>query len=200
MHAKILGLTGGIATGKSTFLGLLARGLGARTFCADACVRRLLESGTLAGTLREHFGPRACLPDGRADRAFLRGEVFSDPAKRAALENILHPAVRAEWIAIARECRESGGWFIADIPLLFETGAEPAFDAVVCVACSPSVRDARLRARPGISAALAEKMIASQMPADTKIANSDHVVWNDGPIDALDDQARTLCRLLKPTP
>lgn len=192
---QILGLTGGIATGKSTFLAMLAPMIGARTFCSDARVKELLESGELAEQIRAAVHPSAYLPDGRPDRDILRNAVFSDEKKRRALEAILHPAVRATWLGQAEECRRDGIPFIADIPLLFETGAESAFDAVICLACSPSARDARLLARPGISADLAQKMIASQMPADTKMAKSDHVVWNDGSPEALEDQARILARL-----
>lgn len=191
-----IGLTGGIATGKSTFATLFALRLNADFFCADSCVRDLLDHDSgVAREIREHVHPEACGPDGSPDRGFLRRLVFGDEAARRALENVLHPKVRAAWTRLAGEALQQGRPFLADIPLLFETGAASLFDAVVTVACSPEIQRERLLGRRGIDASIAKKMIASQWPIDSKIEASTHVVWNDGDLDALCTQSDFLARL-----
>jgi dephospho-CoA kinase len=193
---RLIGLTGGIATGKSTFLGLFAPRLGAQWFCADACVRELLDSDPqVAGEIRARIDPRACRDDGSPDRAYLRELIFGDASVRWRLEEILHPRVRARWTAQAVEARAAGKVFVVDIPLLFETGAEGFFEAVVVVACSREVQTRRLLARRGIDPAMAKKMIDSQRPMDSKIESSHHVVWNDGDLEALRLQSDSLARI-----
>jgi len=98
-------------------------------------------------------------------------------------------------MAMAADCRKTNRLFLADIPLLFEVGAQDAFDAVIVVACSEEVRRKRLTSRPGISEVIAKKMIASQAPLGDKINQSHHVVWNDGSLEALAFQSDFLSSL-----
>ncbi len=193
--AFCLGLTGGIATGKSTFAKAFASLTGAELFCADRCVHDLLEND--AGVAREicsRIHPLAYHDDATPDRALIREQILAHPEKKAALEEILHPRVRMAWQADAARCRSGGKAFVADIPLLFEVGAESFFDAVITVACSEATRLHRLLARAGMNEAIAKKMIASQWPTDTKVQLSQHVVWNDGLLEALHLQADFLAR------
>lgn len=125
----------------------------------------------------------------------MRESIFANPEKKKILEGILHPRVRRAWMSEAQHCRREGIAFIADIPLLYEVGVAGFFDAVIVVACSEGIRMERLLARPGIDEAIAKKMIASQWPTDTKVREAQHVVWNDGHLEALELQANFLARL-----
>lgn len=198
MAVPILGITGGIATGKSSFASLFARLTGARLFDADRTARELLSSDEkVRGLVRSAFGNEVFGPDGEADRAGLRELVFADDEKRRVLENILHPAIREMWVSLAGQARSAGEWLAVDIPLLYETGAGGGFDAVIVVACRTSTQMERLLNTRKLDRAMGGKIIAAQMDLNEKIARADHVVWNDGPEAALDEQAAILAAHLK---
>ena len=185
----VIGITGSIASGKSTLRDLLAPILPAKAVDADAIARSLLEKDpavreeVLAGITSAAFRE-----NGIPDRAEIRRIIYDDPDAKARLEAILHPRVREVWMDEASRARKEARHLLVDIPLLFETDAAAQFDFTVTVACSPGIQQARLAAR-GIEAGLAEKIIATQMSVPEKIARSSHVVWNDGGLDALRDQA-----------
>ena len=186
-----LGITGGIGTGKSTFAALLLRYLPAQLFDADRCSHELMaHDPVVRGAIQEAFGSHIYNSEGLPDRAQLRETVFSDPVQRQRLESILHPAIRARWIALAREARQ--GWLCVDIPLLFETGAENHFDRIIVVACSAQTQLERLERERALPRALAERMIAAQHDLGAKIQKSHHLVWNDSTTSCLDRQARLL--------
>lgn len=188
----LLGLTGGVATGKSTFTRLLARAHPFTIFDADACVHGLLSTdGDIIRAVSRTFSLPEHEPSIPIDRALLRQRVFSDPSARRRLEAILHPVVRERWMALRAECLDLGQDFLADIPLLFETGAASHFETVVVVAASPETQRIRLAAR-GREPALAEAMLASQGPIGQKIGEADHVIWNDGSLAGLERQASLL--------
>ena len=198
MAAPILGITGGIATGKSSFANLLARQTGARLFDADQAARDLLRSDeNVRRLIRLEFGDAILAPGGEPDRALLRELVFASEEKRHALERILHPAIREQWTGLAAQARASGAWLAVDIPLLYETGAEAAFDAIIVVACRTSTQMERLLNIRKLDRAMAEKIIAAQMDLGAKIARADHLAWNDGPAPALEEQAALLSTFLK---
>jgi dephospho-CoA kinase len=117
--------------------------------------------------------------------------VFENPGARARLEAILHPLVRSRWLQFTAESRAANTHVIVDIPLLFETNAESFFDRILTVACSRENQMARIAAR-GLARDQIEKIIESQLPLDQKIARSDFVVWNDGTLAILEDQAAEL--------
>jgi dephospho-CoA kinase len=192
----ILGITGGIASGKSTFRDLLVQRIDAIAFDADACVSELLEEdATVREQILERVHPDAYASE-RPNRALLRELIYGDIHKKRALEEILHPAVRARWLRKAQEAKLAGRSFVADIPLLFETGAETQFDRIITVGCSVEIQFARLCARDAFSPEMSKKIIASQMPIEIKISKTHHLIWNDGSLDALTAQVELLSRYL----
>jgi len=192
----VLGITGGIATGKTLFTGCLARLFPELSvFDSDACARELTASNPeILTAIRDHFGPAVFDDAGVLQRAALRSIVFADPVQRKALESILHPAIRRTWVDLARHIRQQQGdpWLAVDIPLLFETSAQSHFDKIVVVACSPKTQLARLLNARRLAPGLAESMIASQLPLADKIDRADFVIWNDGAVASVEPQARLL--------
>jgi dephospho-CoA kinase len=188
----IIGITGGIASGKSTFTRALAEIRAARIFDSDACARELLDSDpTVREAVIRDILPTAYRADGTPDRATIRALVFSDPAAKARLEAILHPLVRARRQALAEDVRAEGRDLLVDIPLLFETGASSGFDLIVTVACSPETQTKRAMSR-GLTLAQVQQIVASQCGNAQKIAQSDFVIWNDGSLRILQAQAEEL--------
>lgn len=187
---QILGITGGIATGKSTATQMLAE-LGAPTVSADAIARALLALGTpTAATVLAAFP--ACEDAGEAqkiNRRALAQIIFADTEARRQLEALTHPPIIAALRAQIAEWRASGTAKAAavEIPLLFEVGSEHDLDQVVVVACTGPVQIARLCARDGIDSAEAGRQVAAQWPLSEKIARADYVVLTD---EGLDDTRR----------
>jgi dephospho-CoA kinase len=180
----VLGVTGGVATGKTTATELLVRHLSeagsVEAFSADAAVRYFLDSDPgVAGQIREAFGAEAIAPDGRVDRGKLREIVFNHESRRRELEAILHPLVRSEWSARSKEFRNSAHYFVAEIPLLYETQGESWCDSVIVVAASDDRRLHRLSSTRGWTPDIARRVIDSQMPQDAKIQRAELVIWND---------------------
>ena len=193
----VIGITGGISTGKSTFCDCLREVLpSAKFFNADQAAHELVElDPDVRKEIVAEFGRQIFSRDGRLKREQLRAVVFKNAAKRRALEQILHPRIRRQWSAEAERHRQSPDFFFADIPLLYETGGETLCDRVMVVACSPSIQLARLLLRKGVTHGAAEEMIKSQMPLEEKITRTDHVVWNNGERSVLAEQARLLVDL-----
>jgi dephospho-CoA kinase len=193
----VIGVTGGIGSGKSTFSKMLAEKLGARLFDADSAARELLESDS---AVREEITTEvlddAYSPDGKPDRAAIRRLVFHDPAAKTRLEAILHPRIRERWTQLAAECRQDATPLVVEIPLLFETGAEHFFDRIVTVACSHETQLARTAAR-GLPRDEAESIIRSQLPLERKTSLAHFVVWNDGSLTNLENQASELAKILR---
>jgi dephospho-CoA kinase len=191
-----IGITGGISTGKSTFVECLRALLPRATFFdADQAAHALLNRPEVKKQIRSEFGNEAFSTAGDLNRTKLRAIVFVDATQKRALERILHPRIRRQWRTEAKEHRNSPEFFFADIPLLYETGGETLCDRVVVVACSQKVQLARLRKRMAVTALEAKQMINSQMPLEEKMQSADHVVWNDGDRASLMEQARFLIGL-----
>lgn len=194
----VIGITGGISTGKSTLSDQLRRLLKAKLFDADRAARRLVDDDAeVREALRAEFGPKIFSATGVLNRGALRAIVFSDSEKKRALEQILHPRIRHQWATEAEQSRQSGQLFLADIPLLYETNGELLCDRVVVVACAREIQLQRLLARGRLDASSALVMIESQMPLAEKISRADHVVWNNGPVPALAAQAGLLAAFLQ---
>jgi dephospho-CoA kinase len=193
----VIGVTGGIATGKSAFCALLRQLLPtAEFFDADAVARELTDHDQeVRALIADAFGRESFDAEGHLNRAAVRAIVFADPGKKHALEQILHPRIRGQWAAQAETRRGSAEFFFADIPLLYETGGETLCDRVVVVACSPRLQLERLMARSSLSQGAAQEIIAAQLPLAEKIARADHVIWNSGPRELLNAQAETLVGL-----
>lgn len=193
----VIGVTGGIGSGKSTFSKMLADHLGARLFDADSAARKLLESDpAVRQEITSEIFAEAYSPDGKPDRAAIRRLVFQDPAAKARLESILHPRIRERWTQLAAECRQNATPLVVEIPLLFETGAERFFDRIVTVACSHETQLARTAAR-GLPRDEAESIIRSQLPLERKTSLAHFVVWNDGSLTNLENQASELAKILR---
>lgn len=190
---RLIGLTGGIATGKSTFARAL-RELEAPVIDADELSRAAVAPGTpaLAEVVRL-FGPGVLGPDGALDRKQVAARVFGDAAARARLEAVVHPAVRE---AMRRETARlaAAGHAVAfyDVPLLYEVGLDGELEAVAVVWAPRATQLERMRARDGFSPAEAEARLAAQLPIDEKAARADFLVQNDGPLAELPAKARAL--------
>lgn len=175
---KIIGLTGSIGMGKSLTAAML-RKMGCAVHQADWAVHRLLgRDGAAVGAVAARFP--GTLRDGAIDRTALGAIVFSDAAKRAALEGILHPLVRAaEEAKRARAAAAGRRFLVLDVPLLFETRGEKRCDAVLCVTASAATQRARVMARPGMTEERFNHILARQMPDAEKRARADYIIRTD---------------------
>lgn len=185
-----VGLTGGIASGKSTVANLFAA-LGVPVIDTDLIARQVVAPGTPGlGAIVAAFGPEVLQPDGTLDRRRLRELAFATTGRRQQLEAILHPRIRERMEAL---CSNSGGPYqILVIPLLFESGLETRVDRVLVVDCSESVQRTRLRVRDGESAAGADRLLAAQVDRETRLRRGDDVLVNEGTRDELQRRVQEL--------
>jgi len=183
-----IGLTGGIAAGKSEALAAFGR-LGAATLSSDAVVHELLESEPLRGRLVERWGPEVA-PGDTVDRAKIGEVVFADPEQLTWLEQQIHPLVGERigtWLATLPVDTDVA---VIEVPLLFESGMEAAFDTTVSIVTADEVRRERAAAR---GHALVDEREARQLAQDEKAARAGHAVANDGSVEDLE---RSLSALL----
>jgi len=177
---RVLGLTGGIGSGKSMVAQIFAR-LGAVVIDADQLAREVVEPGQPAlQEIATAFGRDVLLSDGRLDRSKLAGIIFADPAERARLDAITHPRIRARMDQEIKARRSGPGVLIVDIPLLYENARTHSVERVIVVWVDPQTQLRRIRRRDGLSAEAARQRIAAQMPLDAKRARADHVIDNSG--------------------
>jgi dephospho-CoA kinase len=174
-----VGLTGGIASGKSTVAAMLAE-LGAVIIDADAVAREVVASGTpgLAAVVEE-FGEELLGPDGELDRAAMGQLVFNDDAARKRLESIVHPLVFERIVALEGEAADDDV-VVHDIPLLAESGRADTFDAVIVVDAPPEVQVSRMTTDRGWTREDAESRIRSQASRADRLAIATHVIENTG--------------------
>jgi dephospho-CoA kinase len=185
-----VGLTGGIASGKSTVAGLFAE-LGAEVIDTDSISRELVRPGSpLLATIVERFGADLKTPEGALDRRRLRAIVFADPGKRRGLEAILHPPIRAE--ALARAAASTAPYVILVVPLLFESGFDRLVDARVVVDCPEPRQIERLVARDRLSEAEARSMLAAQMTREERTRRADEIIDNSGSLASTRSRVREL--------
>jgi dephospho-CoA kinase len=175
----LVGLTGGIGSGKSLVAELLSAH-GATIIDADVLARLAVAPGTpgLASVV-SRFGQGVVRPDGSLDRAALGRVVFGDPEARRDLEAIIHPAVRARAAALTAAA-PAGAVVVQVIPLLVETGQQDAFDKVVVVDVDPDVQLSRITARDGLTEAEARARLRAQATRDARLAAADVVLHNNG--------------------
>jgi dephospho-CoA kinase len=183
----LIGLTGNIASGKSTVARLLAA-RGATIIDADVLARQAVEVGTPAyDKILQRWGRDVLAPDGMLDRAALRERVFADQDELEELNQIVHPEVTRMRDEMVAEARDRGDRIVVcDIPLLFENDLAGSFDRILLVDAPRPMRLERLVRERGLHEAEAMKMIAAQMPAELKRARADYVIDNTGAVDDLE--------------
>lgn len=191
----IVGLTGGMGSGKSTAAALFAE-RGFRRLDADQLIRdELLSDPEVVEAIRARLGGDVLGADGRVRRDKVAEKVFSDAAALAWLEDLLHPRLYARWRAIFAAA--SGTAFIVEVPLLFEKRLENWFDFTVCVTADSATQLRRLEQR-GVPPELARQRLVKQLPLARKCELADHVLLNDGTPEFLREQVSALAdRLLK---
>jgi len=195
MSRFVIGLTGGIAAGKSE-VSRRFEALGITVADADLAARAVVAPGSEGlARIAAHFGNEILLADGQLDRAALRARIFDSAQERQALEAITHPAIRQ---LLRETCEQADGpYAIAAIPLLTEAGGRqqyPWLDRILVVDVPVAVQHARLMQRDGIDTALADRMIAAQASREARLALADDVVVNDGHPDHLQAHVERLDR------
>jgi len=190
--ALVIGLTGGIASGKST-VARLFQALGVPVIDADAAAREAVAPGSAGlAAVRAHFGDDVIGADGTLDRARMRQRVFADEAARRALEAIVHPAVRR--IMDARLAAADAPYAIYMVPLLLESGQADRVDRVLVVDVAPARQIERAEARDGSSREVIDGIMRAQASRDTRLAGADDVIHNEDSLAALRPQVERLHR------
>ena len=194
----VAGLTGGIATGKSTVAAIFQQA-GARLIDADRIARDAVRRGAPAyAEILAHFGAGILLPGGAIDRKRLAAIIFSNPAQQRLLEGIVHPRVMEETTRQLERIRQEqpGATVILDVPLLFESGMDCGLEEVIVVYAPEAVQIRRLMARDGLTEAEARARIRAQMPIESKKARATRVIDNSGDLENTRAQTMEVYRQL----
>ena len=194
----LIGLTGNIASGKSTVARLLSE-RGATIIDADILARRVVEPGMPAfDEIVRRWGSQVVAPDGSLDRDALRRMVFSQHDQLEELNRIVHPEVLAYRDRLVEEARQRGDRLVVqDIPLLFERGIVDEFDRIILVDAPRPVRLERLMRERRLSETEAMDMITAQMPAELKRARADYIIENTGTVRELEERVSELWQSLE---
>ncbi|KAI8982455.1 dephospho-CoA kinase [Mycotypha africana] len=197
---KLVGLTGGIATGKSTVSRLLAEH-NIPIIDADKIARDIVEPGRKANRLiRQHFGDEVFLPDGHMDRAKMGEIIFRDPAKRSVLNRCTHPYVKLEMLKQAfRYWLKGADIVVFDVPLLIESGLDKFMGTNIVVFCSDILQIQRLRKRDSLTEEQALQRIKAQMPMSEKVAKADIVIDNSSDVLQLEVQVKNAIQKIRPS-
>lgn len=195
----LVGLTGGIASGKSTVAERFVK-QGAELIDADAVAREITQPGTDAyHEIVEHFGRGVLDDDGFIDRPALGAIVFADDRQRAVLNEITHPPILATIADRLELLVAFDGCVVLDVPLLVEAEVDRRYDAVVVVATKQATQVSRLVRDRKMTEREARQRIAAQAPLEAKLVRATHVVWNDGTLEELieraDEVSELLCRM-----
>jgi dephospho-CoA kinase len=191
-----IALTGGIATGK-TYVATRLREAGVPIVDADVLAREVVTPGSPAlAAIRKRFGPDAVRRDGTMDRVRVAQIVFKDKRARLDLEAIIHPAVIKAVNDFFNTLPKRTPFAVADIPLVYETGRDKDFDAVVVVACPREMQLQRLMERNKLSKEDAERRLAAQLPIDQKVKKATYVINNAGSFAETDAQITALIEKL----
>lgn len=197
---KLVGLTGGIASGKSTVATILRR-LGAAVIDADELSRKVVQPGEDAWKeIVESFGPDILNEDKRLDRRKLRKIIFDHPEARKRLEAIIHPRVRALAEDKFRAAAQAGHSIIVyEVPLLFENQMHLWLRPVILVACKASIQKTRLQARDHLTEVEAQRHVDAQMSLEAKARLADYVIENNGDLEDLEQQVKRLWEKIRVT-
>ena len=191
-----IALTGGIATGK-TYVSTKFREAGVPVVDADLLSREVVAPGSPGlAAVRKRFGPDAVRADGTMDRVRIGHLIFRDRRARQDLEAIIHPAVQRAIDEFFSKLPKRTPLAVADIPLLFETGRQGLFDAVVVVACPREMQIARVMERDKLSKEDAERRLAAQLPIDEKVNKATHVIRTEVSFADTDAQIQRLIEKL----
>jgi dephospho-CoA kinase len=191
-----VGLTGGIATGKS-YVVRQFRDAGVPVVDSDVLAREAVAPGTPGlAAIVARFGADV-LSGGELDRARLGDIVFRDAEARRDLEAIVHPVVRRGVAEFFRALAPDTPLAIADIPLLYETHGERGFDKIIVVACAPETQLTRIMARDGLTRDAAERRVAAQLPVEEKVRRADYVIRTDGPYEETNTQVAAVLAALR---
>lgn len=185
-----IGLTGGVASGKSTVAEIFAE-LGAAVVDTDAVAREVVAPGEPGlEAVTEAFGPEILLPTGELDRRAMRSIVFSDPERRRLLESILHPLIRERTLHLIDALEAP--YVIVVVPLLLETGFAELVERILVVDCPETQQLERLRRRDDLNEAEAQAMLAAQVDRQARLARADDVIDNSGTLEATRSQVAAL--------
>ncbi len=195
---RIIGLTGGIASGKSTVSNMF-RDLGVLVIDADVVARDVVRPGSEALVdIQNEFGPEVIHESGELDREALGKIIFSNPAARAKLNGFTHPRIAMEMLRHATEAGKSGHTFVIyDAALIVENGLHHALGGLIVVAASPESQLERMLRRDGLAVEDAQKRIDAQLPLSKKIEVADWVIHNDGTLDQTSSQVEAVFRELR---
>lgn len=188
-NKPVIGLTGGIASGKSTVARQLAA-LGVAVIDADGLAREVVLPGSTGlAEVVQAFGAEMLTPDGELDRERVAGLVFNDPEARKRLNGIIHPRIGQLSVQRIVEAQHSGTPYIVyEAPLLVETGAHRGMAALIVVAADSQRQLQRVQSRDAMTEAAAQARISAQLPLESKIAVADYVIHNDGALSDLVEQ------------
>lgn len=197
---QLVGLTGGIASGKSAVAKILAR-LGAAIVDADVLSREVVAPGHDGwNEIVATFGREVLQPDQNLDRQKLRTLIFNNPDARKQLEAIIHPRVRALAEQRIREHGDAGyAVVVYEVPLLFEGNLQQWLRPVILVACNVDTQRRRLQQRDGLDGAAAQKHIDAQMSLEDKRKLADYIIENDGSLADLESQVRAVLAQIEST-
>ncbi|GGP89190.1 dephospho-CoA kinase [Shewanella ulleungensis] len=189
----VVGLTGGIASGKTTVANLFAE-YGIQLVDADVIAREVVQKGSKGLTIiTEHFGNEILLPDGQLDRAALRSKVFNNEVQRLWLNSLLHPMIRQTMLEQVNT--STSAYVIMVVPLLFENQLDSLVTTTLVVDISPELQISRTMQRDGVSQQQVEHILASQMSRQQRIDKADHIIDNQGDINLLRSQVARLHQL-----
>lgn len=186
----IVGLTGGIGSGKSAVRDLFA-GLGIEIICADKIARDIVAPGTACLTaIVEHFGDALLTANGELDRQQLKQRIFTDAQAKAWLEELMHPQIRE--IMQQRAQQATSAYVILEIPLLFESDPNLLLDRTLVVDCSEETQISRVMKRDKVSADVVKAIMSQQVSRDYRLAHADDVISNEGSKEELAKQVAEL--------
>ena len=198
LRVRRVALTGGIATGKSHVRARI-EAAGVPTIDSDTLAREAVAPGSPGlRAIVARFGDAILQADGSLDRRAIGARVFGETEARRALEAIVHPHVRRRterWFAALDPAAHP--FAVADIPLLYETGRDSDFDAVIVTACNPDTQLRRVMARDGLTIEEARARIAAQLPIADKVRRADYVITTDGSFEHTDAQVQELLDALR---
>ena len=196
---KVIGITGGVATGKTTVARILSSLLGAETIDADEIVHELLIPGEKVWKkVVQYFGEDILEPNSHVNRKKLGQYIFSDTSKRKKLESIIHPAVKKIIKDKLKQLRKSNKkWIVMDIPLLFEAEMEHMIDKIIVVVRNENAQLETLQKEKSLSLREARERIESQLPLSEKVKRAHFVVDNNGTLQDTEKQVREIWARLK---